>query len=415
MQKGHDEGTRRGAAQAASALVERFVEEEVLEFKVCDPAMGSGHFLVDSANQMAGLVVALLEEVPHVEGMRVSVTSRPNDWRRRITRHCIYGVDLNPLAVNLAKLSLWLNCFASEHKLTFLDHHVRCGNSLIGIRSLDQLASIPERKKDSKKKKDEQRLLFDYDDLSSALAEAGQGIASITQIDEDDTDSQKAVMDEALDAASHLRPLADLFTAYLMDPTILPGDYKKIFERLAKEMPVGNTLNLPLSEILEKIGAYNSWHHFYHWPLEFPGVFGPDGDGGFSAAVGNPPWDIVKPNSQEFFLNYDPKFRTYKKQEANRVSRKLMADNPAIAEKWEEYCDRFTEQSAYFKEPLSYSALGKGDINTFKLFLEQFYTVLNQGGRMGIVVPSGLYTDQGCQQLRKRFFSRSRIGFPLLL
>jgi hypothetical protein len=129
--------------------------------------MGSGHFLVDAANQMAGLVVALLEEVPYVGGMTISVTSRPNDWRRRITRHCIYGVDLNPLAVNLAKLSLWLNCFAIEHKLTFLDHHLRCGNSLIGIRSLKQLATIPNRKKDGKNKKDQQRLLFDYKDMSS--------------------------------------------------------------------------------------------------------------------------------------------------------------------------------------------------------------------------------------------------------
>jgi len=409
--KGHDVGTRRGAAQAASAMVERFVEEVVLEFKVCDPAMGSGHFLVDAANQMAGLVVALLEEVPHVEGMRVSVTSRPNDWRRRITRHCIYGVDLNPLAVNLAKLSLWLNCFAIEHKLTFLDHHVRCGNSLIGIRSLDPLVSIPERRKESNKKKDQQRLLFDYNDLSTALAEAGQGIASITQIDEDDTDSQKAVLDEALDATSHLRPLADLFTAYLMDPNIQPDDYKDMFERLAKGLSVTNTLNPALPEILEAVEAYREWHHFYHWPLEFPDVFGPDGDGGFSATVGNPPWDIVKPNSQEFFLDYDPKFRSYKKQEANKVSKKLMADNPAIAEKWEEYCDGLAEQSAYFKEPLSYSALGKGDINTFKLFLEQFFTVLNKKGRMGIVVPSGLYTDQGCQPLRERFFYESKVAF----
>jgi hypothetical protein len=129
--------------------------------------MGSGHFWVDATNQMAGLVVALLEEVPYVGGMTISVTSRPNDLRRRITRHCIYGVDLNPLAVNLAKLSLWLNCFAIEHKLTFLDHHLRCGNSLIGIRSLKQLATIPNRKKDGKNKKDQQRLLFEYKDMSS--------------------------------------------------------------------------------------------------------------------------------------------------------------------------------------------------------------------------------------------------------
>jgi hypothetical protein len=369
VRKGHDVGTCRGAAQAASAMVERFVEEVVLKFKVCDPAMGSGHFLVDAANQMAGLVVALLEEVPHVEGMRVSVTSRPNDWRRRITRHCIYGVDLNPLAVNLAKLSLWLNCFAIEHKLTFLDHHVRCGNSLIGIRSLDQLASIPERRKESNKKKDKQGLLFDYNDLSSALAEAGQGIASITQIDEDDTDSQKAVLDEALDATSHLRPLAALFTAYLMDPTIPPGDYKDIFERLAKRISIANTFNPALPEILEAVEAYSEWHHFYHWPLEFPDVFGPNAVGGFSATVGNPPWDVLQPNTQEFYVTYDPNFRKYKKQEALKVVKQLHKQHPVIVERWQKYEAGFKDASAYFKEPEAYASLQKGKIDLYKAFL----------------------------------------------
>ncbi|MBW1896742.1 MAG: hypothetical protein JRI47_06760, partial [Deltaproteobacteria bacterium] len=408
---GHDAGTRRGAAQSAASLVERFVEEEVLNFKVCDPAMGSGHFLVDAANQMAGLVVALLEEVPHVEGMTVSVSSRPNDWRRRITRHCIYGVDLNPLAVNLAKLSLWLNCFAIEHKLTFLDHHVRCGNSLIGIRSLDQLASIPERKKESKKKKNPQRLLFDYNDLSSVLAEASQGVASITQIDEDDTDSQKAVLDEALEATSHLLPLADLFTAYLMDPDIPVGDYKEIFERLAKGISVADTLNPALPEILESVQAYRDWHHFYHWPLEFPDVFGPDAVGGFSATVGNPPWDIVKTNSQEFFSDYDADFRKYSKPQAKKMSEELMRRNPRIKSNWTSYCDAFERLGKYFREPQAYSAVGKGHVNTFKLFLEQFFALLSKRGHMGIIVPSGIYTDQGCMPLRERFFSQSLIDF----
>ena len=104
-------------------------------------------------------------------------------------------------------------------------------------------------------------------------------------------------------------------------------------------------------------------------------------------------------------------FRSYAKQEASRVSSKLMRDNPAIRKKWEEYNDAFTQQSAYFKEPVSYSALGNGDINTFKIFLEQFFSVLRKGGRMGIVVPSGIYTDQGCQPLRELFFNKSRIDF----
>jgi Eco57I restriction-modification methylase len=409
---GHDTSTRRGAAQSAAALVERFVEEQILNFKVCDPAMGSGHFLVDAANQMAELVVALLEEVPHIEGITVSVTSRPNDWRRRITRHCIYGVDFNPLAVNLAKLSLWLNCFASEHKLTFLDHHVRCGNSLISVRSLDQLASIPERKKGGKKRDDQTGDLFpNFKEYAALLGEAGRDTRSISEMNEDDTDEQKAVFDQAQQKLAALIPLADLYTSYLMDGGIRPDDYHALFYSLAKKQKIQNSLNPDLPKILESLDSYQSRHHFFHWPLEFPDVFGMDAMGGFSANIGNPPWNIVKPNSQEFFSDYDPKFRSYKKQEANRVSKKLMAYNPAIAEKWKDYCDRFAEQSAYFKEPLSYSALGKGDINTYKLFLEQFFTVLGDGGRMGIVVPSGIYTDQGCQPLRERFFNRSRVEF----
>ncbi len=409
--KGLDIGTRRGAAQSAAALVDRFTEEEVLHFKVCDPAMGSGHFLVDASNQMVGLVISLLAEVPDVEGVTVSVSSCPNDWRRRITRHCLYGVDLNPLAVNLAKLSLWLNCFATQHRLTFLDHHVRCGNSLIGIRSLNQLATIPERKKESKKKNNQQRLLFDYSDLSGILAEAAKAVASITGIDEDDTDSQKALLDRALVTASRLCPLADLYTAYLMDPNIPTDDYKEIFERLAKGQSIYDSFNVTLPKTLESVEAHRDWHHFYHWPLEFPDIFVSNAVGGFSATVGNPPWDIVKPNSQEFFSDYDPKFRSYDKQKANSISSRLMADTPIIAEKWAQYCDGCVEQSAYFKEPMSYDALGKGDINTFKLFLEQFFTVLSDGGRMGIVVPSSIYTDQGCQPLREMFFGRSRVEF----
>ena len=420
--KGHDMGTRRGAAQAASALVERFVQEKVLEFKVCDPAMGSGHFLVDAANQMAGLVVALLEEVPHVEGIQVSVSSRPNDWRRRITRHCIYGVDLNPLAVNLAKLSLWLNSFAIDHKLTFLDHHIRCGNSLIGIRSLDQLASIPERKKSRKiKNKPTGELFPDFKQYAQVMVEVGRDVLLINEMDEDDTEKQKAVFDRARGKTATLKPMADLYTSYLMDANISADDYHTLFYSIAKQCTYQNPLNPDLSKIPALVENYQIRHHFFHWPLEFPDIFQEKKSSansltaefsrGFSATVGNPPWDVLKPNSKEFFLNYDPKFRSYKKQQANKVSQNLMADNPAIAEKWEEYCDGFTEQSTYFKEPVSYSALGKGDINTFKLFLEQFFTVLKDGGRMGIVVPSGLYTDQGCQPLRQLFFDRKRVDF----
>jgi hypothetical protein len=155
---GYDDAARRGAVRAAAELVALFVRREVLPYKVCDPAMGSGHFLVAASNLMADLVVELLAGIEPLPGIASEKTGAPNDWRRLITRHCLYGVDLNPLAVNLAKLALWLNCFAREHKLTFLDHHLRPGNSLIGLRDLAALRHIPERRKDTRRDREKPRL-----------------------------------------------------------------------------------------------------------------------------------------------------------------------------------------------------------------------------------------------------------------
>jgi hypothetical protein len=407
--EGHDVAVRRGAAQSAVALVERYVKEVVLIFKLCDPGMGSGHFLVNAADQITDLIVSLLAEIPDVEGMSSPTTCEPNHWRRLVTRHCLYGVDLNPLAVHLAKLSLWLNCFARDHKLTFLDHHLRCGNSLIGIRHLSQLQRMPERSRDAKKKLQKEKHLLELpfpETLTEAFQKAARDMMSITQIAEDDTDRQKEMHEETRrERINPLMPLADLFTAYLMDSAVKPDEYHDVFLRLAEgEAPA----SIAEMELDDKVKVLAGRHHFFHWPLEFPEVFN-EGNGGFDADVGNPPWDILKPNSQEFFSAYDPAFRSYTKQEANRVSEHLMSDHPLIRRKWELYCEDFEQQSEYVRQPSAYRALGKGDINTYKLFLERFFVLLKMGGHLGIVTPSGLYTDQGCQPFRELFFNESRI------
>ena len=408
---GYEEGTRRGAAQSAALWVEHFVEEEVLAFKVCDPAMGSGHFLVDAATRMAGLVVALLAEVPTIERMTLPFAGAPNEWRRRITRACIYGVDLNPLAVNLAKLALWLNCFAGEHKLTFLDHHVRCGNSLVGIRSLDDLATIPERKKGRKKQNHLQGLLFDIDDLSAVLKDAGADAAAITRIDEDDTDRQKAMFSDVSASAATLRPLADLRIAYLMDATISSHDYRSLFEILASERTLDDTLNFSLPGVLEAVEGYRDRHAFFHWPLVFPDVFGPEGVGGFSATVGNPPWDMSSANPSEFFSVYYPGFRNLNRTQSLKKIDDICASNSRISDKWDLYRSTFDEQNSYFKEPSAYDHAPTGRSNLFQYFLHRSFNILDSDGHLGIVVPSGLYTDKGCYPLRKLLFDQSQVEF----
>ena len=397
------------AIRSAAALVQRYVDEIVLPFKACDPAMGSGHFLVDAANQMAGLVIELLAEIPPVAKLGTDITSAPNDWRRRITRHCLYGVDLNLLAVNLAKLSLWLNCFATQHRLTFLDHHLRCGNSLIGLRDLDQLRTVPKRKKDPKRKTTKQADL-PFKELPDLLGDAAEKARSITAIDEDDTDQQKEAFEEAHETAdAMIAPLADLFTAYLVDNDIDADDYCFLFRHFAEgnsadDLPAGR-----LSEVWESVEAYQEWHDFLHWPVQFPEIFGPNGDGGFAATVGNPPWDVLQPNSLEFFIPYDPKFRTYKKQEANKRAQALKAQYPEVQRKWDDYEASFQEASSYFKEATAYSTLSKGKVDLYKAFLERFFQLLRTDGRCGIVTPSGFYTDHSSQPLRMMYFKKSQI------
>jgi hypothetical protein len=407
---GHDAGTRRGAAQSATALVERFVETDLFSFKVCDPAMGSGHFLVDAANQMTGLVIALLAEVPYVEGMELSITSNPNYWRRGITRHCIYGVDLNHLAVNLAKLSLWLNCFASEHQLTFIDHHIRCGNSLIGIRSLDQLNQVPKRKKDKKKKEDHQKVLYDYGVLSGSLKEATQDVAAISHMDEDNSADQKAILDEAMNKLAKLHPLADLYTAYLMDPDITDLEYRMLFEHFDDSKAIKGFLNENLTAKAEAVEAYRHRHCFFHWPLEFPDVFGAEAVGGFSAAVGNPPWDVLQLNTVEFFSSYGMNLKILSRDQIQKTVSNILSTNTFIFNKWDLYLKKFNQQLSYYKQKVVYSCLDIGKIDLYRAFLEQKHQITCKFGYIGTIVPSGFYTDKWAYSVRKLYLYKARIN-----
>ncbi len=406
---GFDEATRRGAAREAESLVLHFAEERVLNFKVCDPAMGSGHFLVSAANRLTDLIVEWLDRIPTVSGAAVSAAdSQPNSWRRRVTRHCLYGVDFNPLAVDLAKLSLWLNCFATEHKLTFLDHRLKHGNSLMGVRDIAALQIIPERRKRNPKKKSEWRIgtLFSR----KVLTDAAGCLQQIDRVREDDTEEQRNLYKSAMDKLRGTPArIADAYTSYLALPDVQPDAYRVIIDSLATGQAGELFDNETHDETHRHMGELARRHRYFHWPLEFPDVFGGREHPGFDATVGNPPWDIVKPNSQEFFSNFDPAFRSYGKQEAERKAEELMNRHPVVREKWDAHSELIREQSVYVRQPAAYSSLGSGDINTFKLFLEQFFRILKQDGSLGIVVPSGLYTDKGCQPLRELFFDTSRI------
>jgi hypothetical protein len=411
---GYDDATRRGALHSAQELVTQFVRREVLPYKVCDPAMGSGHFLVAAANGMADFVVELLAAIESLASFSSGKTGAANHWRRLITRHCLYGVDFNPLAVNLAKLALWLNCFARDHKLTFLDHHLRPGNSLIGLRDLAALRRIPARRKDTRGEREEadkaaEELPLRLDSaLHEKLAEAASSIAAIAGLAEDDTDRQRDAFEQASRGLQRaFAPLADLHTAYLIDGGIRPADYVRLSNHFAAGKPE-EVIWPDLQDVWQRVRHLRERHRFLHWPLEFPDVFGRGKEPGFSATVGNPPWDAIKPLTLEFYADFDPLFRTYEKQEAIRVANRLKED-PAIGQRWRDYEALVSEQKEYFTQPAVLPAVGTGDLNTYKLFANVFLVILKTGAEMAILVPSGIYTDEGCKALRSFLFAETKI------
>jgi len=156
---------------------------------------------------------------------------------------------------------------------------------------------------------------------------------------------------------------------------------------------------------------------FFHWELEFPEVWRekdgrPKRNGGFDAVVGNPPWETVKPNSQEFWSNYDPLFRNLSKQQALRFADEMRGD-PHIDREWRSYERSIAQASQFLKQSEQYTHQGRGDTNTYKLFLERSHGLLRENGGLGMVLPSGLYTDLGSKELRQLLFDTCRVRYLL--
>ena len=414
--EGYDDAARRGALRSAEELVTQFVQKEVLTYKVCDLAMGSGHFLVAAANLMADCVVEILAGIEPLPGVPSGNTGAPNYWRRLITRHCLYGADLNPLAVNLAKLGLWLNCFARDHKLTFLDHHLRCGNTLIGLRDFAALRAIPERRKDTGRERKEAELaqkelpLGLNAELKERLTSAANAIAAIPRLAEDDTDKQREAFDEA-SRKLHVAfaPLADLHTAYLMDASLHPADYARLLSHFA----AGKTeeeLWPDLRDAWRSVCTLRIRHHFFHLPIEFPDIFAGTDSQGFSATVGNPPWETWNPQTIEFFAQYFSEFPTLSNQEA-KAKQEELCRQPEIAAAWTHYQAGFYESSFFFQNDQGYANqdIQPPGSNLYKLFLERSYRLLRERGSAGLIVPDGFYSSSATQALRQFFLRECQI------
>jgi len=288
------------------------IAHAVLTVNVLDPAMGSGHFLVEATEYIARFLVdyGILPDGQTPEEADLAY------WKRRVVQSCIYGVDLNPLAVELAKLSLWLTTVAKDRPLSFLDHHLRPGNSLVGARlsALQQHSTATARATRRKKAapvNTAQGSLFNDAEFAARMSVA---VNDMWRIEENEAASVEQVKEQEALYADLRRQLvekygrlADLLTAQHFGVEIPADQWALVVDAV-----MGRALGLPpaLQAVLARVREIAARERFFHWELEFPELYfdrygRPLGaDGGFEAVIGNPPY--VR---QEGLAPYKPYFQ----------------------------------------------------------------------------------------------------------
>ncbi len=378
-------------------------EQALLSIRVCDPACGSGAFLIAASNRLGREVAKVRAGTELPSALEVQAA------RRDVLSRCIYGVDVNPMAVELAKVSLWINALVGDKPLSFLDHHIRCGNSLIGATPKLIEGGIPDGaytpvEGDSrevanrvKKANREQRRSRTFDEFAarSGVLEACAGrFAALADAAEDDPEGVEAKRGEyeRLITSSEYtgeRLVADCWCAAFFWPLVD-----------TESVPTTATMRMmpDLSgEIHEEIRRIAEEHRFFHWYLEFPEVFAkkhPRVDGGFDCVLGNPPWERIKIQEKEFFKYRDPAVAGARNAaERNRKIKALKKDNPPLYAEFIAAKQASERESIFIRTSGRFPLTGRGDINTYTVFTELARLAIAPRGRAGIIVPPGIALD----------------------
>ncbi|AKL68319.1 Eco57I restriction-modification methylase domain-containing protein [Streptomyces sp. Mg1] len=433
-----DEAQKRGEAAAAEAGqidAREAVERELLSLTVCDPACGSGHFLVAAARRIAKRVAAVRDRTP--EPTPESIRHALHD----VIAKCVYGVDLNPMAVELAKVSLWMEALEPGKALGFLDAHIKHGNGLIGATPKLMRGGIP----------DEAFKPVEGDDKSVATRwqrenkEQHQGVMTLdAAMDEQVSVTNAAfaselreLMDDApTDDVDQVRALAERYRAWehspenrdahkLADAWCAAFMWKKTDDAPAPvTQRVFLSLQSPegagtLEETHHEIGRLSEEYRFFHWHLEFPNVFDVPDDpaapgvdpvtgwgGGFDCVLGNPPWNKVDFMDREYFSVVEPSIAEISGAARRAAIVEWSSKNPDESARYFTARRRVKSSFLFLGSSGAYPQLRKGlsvkgvnSLQTDQLFTERFVTITAPEGRCGTVVPTQIATGAGAQFL----------------
>ena len=461
---------KRPVAQRAAELRNFDLATAILELKVCDPAMGSGHFLVHLVDYLADKAIEALADAPHaVEWCdfsspladrvaaireRILKEAKANKWnvredqledrmivRRMVLKRSVYGVDKNPMAVELAKVSLWLHTFTVGAPLSFLDHHLRCGDSLFGEwvgkteRELSQSAgmfinqSVVHARQASK-------LMLDIESAADAdLAEVRHSAEAFSGVREatdplsvflsfwhalkwigDGSDEQKLALDGLLRGTygDPVRVVAGLEPLKVKNGNggAESGQMSRR-EKAEKKSKEAAQKHLPI--LIESAREKAAQERFLHWEVAFPGVWAnwesAEPKGGFDAVIGNPPWDRMKMQEVEWFAARRPQIALAQRAaDRKRMIDDLKKAGDPLSADYELATARADTALALARDGGEYPLLGHGDLNIYSLFIERAQRMIKPDGIAGLLVPSGIASDKGASDFFHSIATSGRLA-----
>ncbi len=384
----------------------------LLKLKVCDAAAGSGHILLAAARTIAWYLARVQsgEENPAPSVYRKCL--------REVIQHCIYAVDYNPDAVELCKLALWLEGHNSGKPLSFLDHKIRNGNSLVGVTDLSVLQKgIPddafnpvtgddkkicqELKKENAKYNKTKQATLDFNQNGSIDTSLFTGdYKELENIQQDDVEGVKQVKTKFEKFRSNHTWFKDWRACNLWTAAFFWNYIEENKQAAPNSERLAKFLNNPAAAYGPMIGksdALSMEHKFFHWPLEFPDVFE---QGGFDVMLGNPPWERIKLQEQEFFSIRDKNISAApNKSEREKLIKRLPIENPSLFNEFIDSLHFAESQSKSIRESGRFPLTAVGDINTYSIFAELFLKGLNKHGRAGVILPTGIATDDNNKQI----------------
>jgi hypothetical protein len=383
---------RRDPAAAASKL---------FEFRVLDPACGSAHFLVAVVDELADLVARFLAQTPlpavrrELDDLRAGAGETYGVGvedvallRRLVLRRCVYGVDLSPMGAEIAKISLWLASFVPGLSLSYLDHNVRVGNSLIGVASPEQLldanggTTIPA--------------MLVIDAMAEA-ADAARALMALMDRNPDEVARSEEIDREAREKAANARALLDLWVA---EPLGLTGARAELW---AAAEAIGSGTYPAIVDPAQELAAD---YRALHWPLEFAEVFADEG--GFDAVVGNPPWEEVTVEELAFYARYQPGLRALPERERTAAVDVLKQARPELANRLDVEREQVAVLKAFFAGGTGYVG-GAGDPDLYKFFCQRYRRLLAADGSLAVVLPRGAFSLKGSTDFRRWLFDSTTV------